>query len=117
MTTLHTVADVRAAVKAAGSHWFDRDTIRFWGTRVRSGLYAGRIFVTGEHNYSRTSTRYSVRLATVTPEGFDIDTIGKFQAFADVADARDYARRAAAALRARPELDADGIAATLTEEV
>ena len=113
VATLKTIADVRAAARRAGSHWFDRDTVRYWGTRVRSALYGGRIFVTSEHNYSRTSTCYSVRLVTVAGEDFEIDTIGGFQRFATVTGARNYAKRAAAVLRMAPDLDADKITTAL----
>lgn len=43
-----TIADVRRRAREAGCHFFDRDTMRFLASRVRSKLYAGRYFITSE---------------------------------------------------------------------
>lgn len=72
-----TLADVKAANKAAGSHWFDRDSMTFFNTRIESKLLAGNYFITSEllHGFPR---RYSIRQAQ--PDG-NIATIGEFQGF------------------------------------
>jgi hypothetical protein len=48
---------LRTAVQESGSHWFDTDAMRFFGTRFPSGknLWGGRIFI-ASHEY---------------PDGFD----------------------------------------------
>lgn len=40
-----TMADVKRANKAAGGHFFDRDTVRFFNGRIEGGPYGGRYFV------------------------------------------------------------------------
>lgn len=46
-----TIADIRAANKAAGFHFFDRDTMKFFGTTVYRQVYGGRYFVTHERSF------------------------------------------------------------------
>lgn len=49
--TTWTINDIKAAVRATGSHWFDPDTMRFFGTRVSETVYQGSggvYFVTSE---------------------------------------------------------------------
>ena len=79
-----TMDDVIAANKAIGNHWFERDTMRFFKTRIESGLIAGHRFITSEKGPDGVR-RYSVREAC--PDG-TIDTVGEFQAYRT----RDQAR-------------------------
>lgn len=83
MTTMQkwTIADIKAAMNAAGSHWFDRDTMRFFKTRIHPYVYQGEggiYFVTSETNPSGI-TACSVR--QFKPEGPDIKTAGEFHAY------------------------------------
>lgn len=60
------MADVRAANERAGMHFFSRETMRFWKSRVESALYvATQCFVTSETEWAldgRTPRRiYAVR--------------------------------------------------------
>lgn len=98
--TYRTMGDVEAANRAIGGHWFDRDTMRFFKTRVESGLVAcgfegegqnckptrGR-FITSDRFDENSPRLFSIR--EVQPDG-SIDTIGKFQGYAT----RDKARAA-----------------------
>lgn len=84
-----TISDVRRANKAAGHHFFDRDTMRFFSSRVVLSLYAGRFFVTAETGPGQAWPRFSVREAC--PDGRVI-TRGEFQAYRTIEDARDFAR-------------------------
>ena len=77
-----TVADVKAANKLIGNHWFDPGTMRFFNTRIVTGLLtrgaSGRqFFVTSERGPDER-TRYTVREACADGT---IDTFGKFQAY------------------------------------
>lgn len=69
---------IKESVRAAGSHWFDPDTMRFFRCRVGDQVYQGPggvYFVTSE-KYSDTAARkYSVRQFT-SPD--KINTIGEF---------------------------------------
>lgn len=46
--TRMTMADVRRLHTAAGGHFFDRATMRFFNSRIESSLYQGGYFVTSE---------------------------------------------------------------------
>lgn len=91
--------------KRAGTHWFDRDTMRFFGSRVAEStvtqvgpdLYR---FVSSELDMQRQDRRYSVRELTFrrevresdgrTVERCSIDTIGDFRAWATLPTARRH---------------------------
>ena len=83
MTTLFsTMAAVRAANKAAGHHFFDRDTLRFFGSKIECKLYAGRYFVTSEQPPHGPRVW---RVREAQPDG-TIDTVG--EQLATLADAQ-----------------------------
>lgn len=42
------MADVRAANKALGRHFFDAKTMKFFGSKIESGLLKNRYFITSE---------------------------------------------------------------------
>ncbi len=78
--TYRAIADVRAANKAVGGHWFDRSSMRFFNSVIESGLIGGRFFVTSERMDLDRPKLYSVREAKPTGE---IDTVGEFQGYRD----------------------------------
>lgn len=94
MSTFTTIADVRAANKAAGQHWFERGTMRFFQTRIESALYGGRCFITSEQCPIGTGhpRLYSIREALPTGR---IETVGEFQQYRHIEDAREAARKLA----------------------
>ncbi len=86
-----TIAEVRAANKAAGHHFFERSTMRFFDSAVESALYGGRFFVTSEKGpVAESVRRYTVREAF--PDG-KVSTSGAFQAYRTLEDAREALRR------------------------
>ena len=46
--TYETIDQIRDANRALGHHFFDRDTLRFFGSRIGETVYGGRYFVTSE---------------------------------------------------------------------
>jgi hypothetical protein len=92
-----TVADIRAANEAAGHYYFTPDTMRFFGSRVLSGVIAGRYFVTSERQpasyypqyFPAGERRYTVRVAH---DDGTIDTVGEFQGWSTARQARAHAR-------------------------
>ncbi len=70
-----TLAEVEAANKASGNHWFDRETKEFFGTRLETDLLVGGFFVSSEQPPSGPRL-YSVR--RVKNEKGHIATIGEF---------------------------------------
>lgn len=98
------MTEVRQAVTAGGSHWFDKDTMRFFGTRLSRDLYAGRYFVTSEQNPSGVR-RYSVRKVVCENGAWAVETVGGFAGFHSYAS-RNGAHAAAQKISC-PSLDMD----------
>ena len=78
MTAPRDMAEVRRRAAAAGSHWFEPATLRFFRSRVGRTLFGGRYFVSSEQFSPTSERRYTVR--EVTPDGH-VRTIGKFMGY------------------------------------
>lgn len=82
-------------------HWFDDDTLRFFGCRVMSTVWGGRWFITSEKDAGvlmsdgtlrsawNGERRYTIRLAKA--DG-DIDTVGEFGQYATHGEAMKAVR-------------------------
>ena len=82
--------DLIKKVKATGSHFFDRDTMSFFNSKLIS-VYEGSkgtFFVTSEKPYGERAA-YTVREFT---DARGVDTIGTFMGYAKGADAQRAAR-------------------------
>lgn len=87
------VPAVKAAFRSAGSHWFDKDTMAFFGSRIESGMRFNTFFVTSEDNFDRTERRYTVRYATSYGEGrLSMQELGEFQEHESLDSALDAIR-------------------------
>lgn len=88
-----TIADVKAANKSIGNHWFDRGSMAFFNTKIVTSLIGGKYFVTSEFcdhsDGTREQTKFTVRMAD--SDG-TIDTVGKFQQYEKWADAMEAVR-------------------------
>jgi hypothetical protein len=74
----NTIAEVKKANKAKGQHFFDKNTLAFFGSNVYNGLYTvndRQFFITSEDNFNRTEKGFTIREAM--PDG-DIETVGEF---------------------------------------
>lgn len=85
-----TVSDVRAYHEATGSHWFDRSSMRFFGTRIHTKglLIAGKYFITSEQP-PHGPRGYTVR---GVKENGDIETEGELCGYRTAARAAQAAR-------------------------
>ena len=54
-----TLADARYEYQKKGGHFFDRDTMKFFGSRIESDLYKNRCFITSEKNFDGTERFYA----------------------------------------------------------
>ena len=88
------VSQIKAANKAAGLHWFEPSTLRFFKSRVLSTVYGGRFFVSSEQGPNGVRA-YSVREAS---EDGEISTVGEFQGWATATQAKREAKRLASLL-------------------
>lgn len=97
-----TVNAIKDAMRAAGSHWFDPDTMRCFGTKVLPTVYQGPggiYFVTQDDQYRRElPKRFTVR--RYNPVDNDIDTVGEMNEFANQSAAKKAARAAAGGVKA-----------------
>jgi hypothetical protein len=78
MTTYRHTDEIKAANKAHGNHWFDKETMDFFASRLYGSVHYGRYFISSEvPPHSRR--RFTIRVAS---ENGAIDTIGDFCQFA-----------------------------------
>jgi len=69
MTTFKNFSAFRAAYKATGNHFFDRATMRFFNSRIESGLLnknGKQYFITSECYAQDTPRTYSLRRIDIT---------------------------------------------------
>lgn len=84
--------DMREAVKIykkGYGHFFDKETMRFWESRIESELFTNRCFVTSENNFNDTARFYTVR--RFSEEYTKVETIGEFNKIVDYAEAVKFA--------------------------
>jgi hypothetical protein len=117
VTPLHNITEVVQCVSATGSHFFDRDTMRFFNSKLSDGVYPtkfGTFFITSERDKGLYGTgawdgkrRYTVRFVaarnvfsrrwshTYTQKrGELVDVMtDDFGAFATLDSARRFARK------------------------
>lgn len=82
--TFNNIKEVKQANKEIGRHFFSRDTMNFFGSKIESELIGGKFFVTSEDNFNRTQRLFTIRV--VNDQG-EVDTFGEFQEFATLAEA------------------------------
>lgn len=76
-----------------GSHFFSKNTMRFFSSRILPTIYGGKYFVTSERDtYSDRPRAYTVRSAV----NGDINTIGQHCGWDTAYYARKEAKRLAA---------------------
>lgn len=88
------ISQLKAAVKAEGSHFFDAASMRFFNSRIAPGVKhtdAGIVFITSEQFDSRSPRLYTIRIAKADGS---IDEVGEFQQYKTL----DAARKAVRAL-------------------
>lgn len=77
---------IEAAARKAGNHWFDKETMSFFDTRVSDKVYPALdgscYFVSSERFDAQSPRLYTVRRAFYSEDGkFSIRTVGDFQQF------------------------------------
>lgn len=111
-THVYTSDDIRAIADHAGSHFFDDDTMRFFSSRLLSGVYAPDgyeaeegnrfFFVTSERFGDDAPRHYAVRVMTLASvrddrPAVDISTVGHYHSSAALA--RSAAQRESDTIR------------------
>lgn len=85
-----TIEEVKAHVESKGKYFFSPDTMRFFNSKVESPVYGGIYFVTSDRQNREVPKMYTVRKLE---ENGSVETIGKFQQYSSLSDARDEAKR------------------------
>ncbi len=83
------IAELREANKAAGQHWFDKDTLRSSDGIVPEDqpMIHGRLFVSSEQFDSRTPRCHTLRYGTASGGVNTLGTMGQFASFDEARDA------------------------------
>jgi len=89
--TQYSVSDlIELYKKVNGGHFFDKDTLKYFGSRIHSTIWYGNVFITSEFTgFDRSNRAYTVR--RLTPEG-DIEGVSSFCEFKTLAQAKKLAR-------------------------
>lgn len=85
---VYSISDLKRLNEKNGGCWFGRSEMRFFGTRIESGIIGGKYFVTSEQP-PHGSRKYSVRSFD---EKGDVDTVGEFCAYSDKSEAMSAIR-------------------------
>ena len=91
-TVYTTIEQIINTNKEKGFHFFSKETLAFWRGRVHAGVIGGCYFVTSERDFSDTQRLYTIRKANTDGT---IDTVGDFQAYATLAQAKRAMRKLA----------------------
>jgi len=72
--------------KSAGSHFFSKDTLRFFSSRIHSEIYGGCYFITSERDHYRDNNPrfYTIRKYE---GGLKVETVGEFCQYTSKAQA------------------------------
>ncbi|WNO28424.1 hypothetical protein SEA_PSONYX_122 [Corynebacterium phage PSonyx] len=91
-----TTSNVRAANKLAGFYFFNRQTMKMFGSKIESALYAGTLFITSEESWGDENRHYTIRYVVPTGEVLTLEGASQLDS---IDEARDIASTVAKALR------------------
>jgi len=87
----NTLSEVRQANKSLGNYWFNRHTMKFWGSKIESSLLKGRFFISSELSIRKDNRRFTIR--EVKPDGsietLNINKLDGFRAYYSKDQAKD----------------------------
>ena len=86
----HTIEMMRRQNEYCGYHFFDKDAMRFFRSRIAPGVVHGRVFITSEQFDCRSPRLYTVR--AMRDDGSTTE-LSEFQQFDTLRQARAYVRR------------------------
>ena len=92
MTIEKTITRAKTLNKEAGLHWFDKDTMKFFNTRIVTGILKEKYFISSEfyrdwQTGDREPTKYTIR--EVNWKTGDVSTVGEFQAYDSLKAAKE----------------------------
>lgn len=96
-----TIAEMKAINKAKGYHFFDKDSMRFWGSKVYTAPNKYRLFIESHDNFDRTKKLYTVRFFNVcgSIEIIEPANIAEtYEHFESLENAKDFLKKLTKAL-------------------
>ena len=57
------ILGIQLANRDAGHHWFDAESLRFFGSRISESTFDGRYFISSELNFDGSARLYTIREA------------------------------------------------------
>ena len=85
---MSTLIEIKENNKQNSRHFFDKQTMKFFNSKIESKLYADNTFITSERENYQLPKKYTIRIAL--NNGREIENIGKFQQFESLISAREY---------------------------
>lgn len=79
------MSEAKQVYKSNGGHFFDRDTMKYWGSKVESSLLKGDFFITSENACDGSRRYYNVR--KFTNNYTKVETVSTFNALPSKAEA------------------------------
>lgn len=82
-----TINEIKERSQQAGNHFFDKETMEFFDSRIGRSVFGGRYFITSEqfhHSDGSHPRKWTVREAH---DNGDITTVGEYQQYATSHDA------------------------------
>ena len=76
MKPTYTIEQMQALNERKGGHWFSKDTMRYFGTRILYGTNVRNHLITKENNHDNTERRYTIR--KFDTETYNVETVGEF---------------------------------------
>lgn len=73
--------DVVSINRALGNHWFDRNTMKFFGTQIKTDLLPNLCFVTGEYTGELGSKKHRYTIRRFNLDTLDIEDESEFLAY------------------------------------
>lgn len=83
-----TIENLKRLNKQNGMFWFSPDTMRFFNSKIESGIIKGEYFISSERRPDESKRRYTVR--KVNWENGDIETFSDFMQFSTADTARNF---------------------------
>jgi NADPH-dependent ferric siderophore reductase len=85
---MSTIMEIKENNKQNSRYFFNKQTMKFFNSKIESKLYADNTFITSERENLQAPRTYTIRIAL--DNGREIGTIGKFQQFESLISAREY---------------------------
>ena len=86
------MSEARCLYKQCGGRFFDRDTMKFFNSKIVSSLYQNRCFITSEKaGFTSSNIKFTVRQFSKCFT--EVNTVSDFLQFRNIESARNFARK------------------------